>query len=106
VIANLRGTGGSKGTNGMFDARETEPLQKPVEFVGYPELTLDAAISATDTAWIVTLQDVMTEGRALDVTAGWLRAVLHDGRLPKPVPAGERIRYEIPLICNAQHFGT
>jgi predicted acyl esterase len=85
---------------------ETEPLPEPIEFVGYPELTLDAAISAIDTAWIVTLQDVMPDGTTQDVTAGWLRAALHEGNPPKALPAGDSIRYKIPLICNAQHFGV
>ncbi len=69
---------------------ETEPLPEPIEFVGSPELTLDAAISAIDTTWIVTLQDVMPDDTTQDVTASWLCAMLHEDAI---LPVSETVMW-------------
>jgi hypothetical protein len=37
---------------------------------------VQASSTATDTAWILTLQDIHADGTAVNVTAGWLRAGL------------------------------
>ena len=52
------------------------PLEQALDVVGDIELNLQASSTATDTAWIVTLQDVAPDGTVVDVTAGWLRASL------------------------------
>lgn len=97
---------------------ETGDLVEDVDVVGDSELLLDAAISATDTAWIVTLQDVSPDGSVEDVTAGWLRACMkavdeqasRPGRpvLPSTAPTvvvpHELTSYRIPLVSTARRF--
>ncbi|MEU6582196.1 CocE/NonD family hydrolase [Nocardia sp. NPDC046763] len=96
----------------------SDPLPEDIEMVGHPELRLTATSSATDTAWILLLQDVGPDGKATDVTQGWLRAGMRHvdegaseaGRpvLPArawiPVPVGEPVDYRIPLVANARLF--
>lgn len=97
---------------------ETSTLTAPIDVVGDAELELEAAISATDTSWIVTLQDVAPDGSVVDITAGWLRASLRQlddeasrpGRpvLPCDDPVAvnplERTSYRIPLVSTARRF--
>ncbi|GAA3611544.1 CocE/NonD family hydrolase [Microlunatus ginsengisoli] len=94
---------------------QTEPARQPLDVVGDIELELDATITALDTDWIVLLDDLAPEGRAVNVTAGWLRAQLRtvdeeSSRIGRPVlpcrepltvPVGRRVRYRIPLTPNA-----
>ena len=49
-----------------------------LDVVGDIEVQLDAISTASDTAWIVFLQDVATDGTVTDVTAGYLRAGLRE----------------------------
>ncbi|MDB5701473.1 MAG: peptidase [Sphingomonadales bacterium] len=109
-------------------ASETDPpaylvwtsatLQADLEILGELELQLDATSTASDTAWIATLQDVDPAGEVTDVTAGYLRASLRSVddatsrtgapallcRDFQPVPIGEMVRYRIPLAVNARCF--
>ncbi|WP_306307074.1 CocE/NonD family hydrolase C-terminal non-catalytic domain-containing protein [Nocardia abscessus] len=96
----------------------SDPLPDDIDMVGHPELRLTATSSATDTAWILLLQDVGPDGKATDITQGWLRASMRHvdedasrtGRpvLPMqarvPVPPGEPVDYRIPLVANARRF--
>jgi uncharacterized protein len=96
----------------------TEPLAQDLDMVGDIELRLDASATASDTAWIVTLQDVDADGNAEPVTAGYLRASLREVdeatsrpgapvlpcRHPQVVPIGEVVSYRVPLVCNARRF--
>lgn len=96
------------------------PLDAALDVVGDIELHLVAAATATDTAWIVTLQDVAPDGSVEDVTAGWLRASLREVdesasrrgapvlpcRTPLAVPVGEELTYRIPLVPNARRFNV
>ncbi|MFI2478785.1 CocE/NonD family hydrolase [Nocardia xishanensis] len=96
----------------------SDPLLEDVDMVGHPELQLTATSSATDTAWILLLQDVGPDGTAVDITQGWLRAGMRQVdeqasetgrpvlpmREPLPVPPGEPVDYRIPLIANARRF--
>jgi len=89
-----------------------------IDIVGEIELQLVASATASDTAWIVTLQDVAPDGAVTDVTAGWLRAGLRatDDTADQPgapllpcrtataVPIGELLEYRIPLVPNARRF--
>jgi predicted acyl esterase len=73
-----------------------------------------------DTAWMVTLQDVASDGTVTDVTAGWLRAILCEVdeaasrpgapvlrcRSAQAVPIGEDVDYQIPLVSNARRFNA
>jgi predicted acyl esterase len=81
-------------------------------------LRLHAASSATDTDWIVKLQDVAHSGAARNLTQGWLRASHraldpvrgksyrpehpHD-RAEALVP-GERYWFEIAILPTAHRF--
>ncbi len=86
--------------------------------IGEIELQLDAITTGIDTAWIAVLQEIDSEGKIIDVTAGFLRAGLreidesqsHIGApvLPcrnfKAIPVGEKVQYRIPLVPNARRF--
>jgi predicted acyl esterase len=94
------------------------PLVHDLDVVGDIELQLEAVSTASDTAWIVVLQDVDPTGRVTDVTAGYLRAGLREvdeakSRMGAPevpcrtfqaVPINERVCYRIPLVANARRF--
>jgi uncharacterized protein len=94
------------------------PLEHDVDVTGDAEIELDAICTAPDTAWIVLLQDIDPSGHAQNVTAGFLRASLreiderqsHAGSPVLPckrfeaVPAGESVRYRIPLVVTARRF--
>lgn len=97
---------------------DSRPLPAAVEMAGAAELMLEAAITAIDMSWIVTLQDAGPDGAAVDVTAGWLRAALRavDEAASKPgspvhpydrfeaVTPGEQVSYHIGLVDNARRF--
>jgi predicted acyl esterase len=99
-----------------FLAWTTDPLEHAWDIVGNMELMLDAASTAIDTAWIVTLQDVDPDGSVVDITAGFLRAALRavdeeESSVGAPVlpcrqweavPLGEVVSYRIPLVPNAR----
>ncbi|WP_445169950.1 CocE/NonD family hydrolase [Mycolicibacterium sp. Dal123E01] len=96
----------------------SEPLTEAIDVVGDVELRLLASATAADTAWIVTLSDVVPDGSTEPVTAGWLRASLREVdeaasrpgtpvlpcRRPMTVPIGEDVEYRIPLVANARQF--
>ena len=94
----------------------SQPFAETGDVVGEIELVLDAVTTASDTGWIVTLQDVDPTGTVTAITAGWLRASLRQvdentSRIGRPVlpcrhptaiPVGEPVRYRIPLVPNAR----
>ena len=96
----------------------SEKLDRDLDVVGSIELVLDATATAGDTAFIAVLQDVDPSGKAIDVTAGYLRASLRDVdeaasspgtpvlpcRAFQAVPIGQLVRYRIPLVVNARRF--
>jgi predicted acyl esterase len=96
------------------------PLPADLDIVGDIELRLVAAVTAIDTAWIVTLSDVAPDGTTTPVTAGWLRASLREVdeavsrpgapvlpcRMPRAVPVSEDVTYRIPLVPNARRFAA
>lgn len=92
-------------------------LDHDVDVVGYAELELDAATTAPDVAWIVTLQDLAPDGTATDVTTGWLRSTrsnlseasqpgqpVVDDRKLRQIAPHEVHRYRIPFVANARRF--
>ncbi len=99
---------------------DSAPLAADTDVVGEIELRLRASSTATDTAWIVTLQDVAPDDTVVDVTAGYLRATMRSVdeensrpgapvlpcRRPEPVPIGEPVEYRIPLVPNARRFAA
>ncbi len=96
------------------------PLTGAIDIVGDVELRLVASATASDTAWIATLEHVAADGTTSEVTAGWLRASLRevdeaasrDGapvlpcRTFAPVPIGGDVEYRIPLVANARRFAA
>ena len=54
----------------------TAPLAHDIDIIGPIELRLDAACTAPDTAFVAFLQDVSDDGKAINITAGYLRAGL------------------------------
>ncbi|MFC5139103.1 CocE/NonD family hydrolase [Actinomycetospora rhizophila] len=98
----------------------TTPLSEDLDVLGHGELALTAASTATDTGWIVLLEDLAPDGTATPVTQGWLRAALREvdeaasapGRpiLPvrraAPIPIGEPVDYRIPLVPTARRFAA
>jgi putative CocE/NonD family hydrolase len=96
----------------------TPPLTHDIDIIGPIELRLDAACTAPDTAFIAFLQDVSDDGKATNITAGYLRAGLRrvdkeQSRQTKPVlpcnifeavPIGQKVTYHIPLVPNARRF--
>ena len=98
----------------------SEPLAQDLDMIGDMELHLDATVTASDVAWIVTLFDVSPDGTADPVTAGYLRGSLRTvdeaaSRAGAPVlpcttaeaiPVGELVHYRIPLVPNARRFAA
>lgn len=96
----------------------SDPLDTDLDLVGDGELILLAAATAADTASIATLQDVGSDDKAVDITAGWLRAGLRavdqSGSRPgepvlpcrtfAPVPIGEVVERR-PARGRASHHG-
>jgi len=96
----------------------TESLPHDLDLIGPIELRLDAVCTAPDTAFIAVLQDVDEQGNTTSITAGYLRAGLRGideaGSKPgapvlpcnifEPVPVGEKVHYQIPLVPNARRF--
>lgn len=99
---------------------DSPPLDQDLDVVGDAEVLLDAAITASETSWIVTLQDVAPDGAVTDVTAGWLRASLREvadeasrpghpvipAVTPVAVPPNDVVGYRIPLVSTARRFAT
>jgi putative CocE/NonD family hydrolase len=86
---------------------ETAPLEHDVILAGSVKLTLDAAISGGDTAFIVALQDVAPEGAIQEVTAGWRRAAVNEELTAfEWVPANEPRTYRMHLVDNARRFAA
>jgi uncharacterized protein len=95
-------------------------LAEDLDIVGHAELALTATTSATDTGWIVLLEDLAGDGTATPVTQGWLRAALREVdeeastpgrpvlplRRPVPVTPGEPVEYRIPLVATARRFAA
>jgi predicted acyl esterase len=96
----------------------TPPLPHDLDLTGPIERQLDAACTAPDTAFIAVLQDMDENGKAINVTSGYLRAGLRavdeaasklgapvlTCRAFKAVPIGKIVNYRIPLVQNARRF--
>ena len=83
----------------------TAPLDEDLVLAGTVEVTLDAASSAGDTAFILALQDVAADDTSVNITAGWRRAAISDDfSALREVPSGVERRYGIPLVDNARRF--
>jgi predicted acyl esterase len=90
-------------------AWETEPLEADLDIVGEAEVVLEARMSALETNFLVTLQDIDRNGNSEDVTAGWMRSSLASEK--EVPPAGRYVGREgpsttirIPLVQVARRF--
>jgi putative CocE/NonD family hydrolase len=63
---------------------QSEPLREALEVTGYPEVELFAASSAPDTDFFVRLIDVASDGRAIDVASGMVRARYRESLMHRP----------------------
>jgi putative CocE/NonD family hydrolase len=94
----------------------TEPLQKALELTGPLALYLQASSTATDTDWLVFVADEAPDGKARELSKGWLRAS-HRGIDParstpakpyhphlavEPLEAGAVYEFAIEIwpVCN------
>jgi uncharacterized protein len=83
----------------------TAPLGEDLVLAGPVQVTLDAASSAGDTAFILALQDVAENNTSVNITAGWRRAAIsEDFSALREIPSGVECRYRIPLVDNARRF--
>lgn len=101
-------------------AWETQPFDADLAFAGNIELTLEAKVTALDTAWIAVLYDLPPDGEPEGITAGWLRATLSavdekksvlgapvlECRTPVALPVGQQATYRIPMVPNARHLAA
>ena len=97
---------------------DSAPLAQAVEVIGPLVLSLVAESSATDTDWIIKLQDVAADGSARNLTQGWLRAshrALDPARSTPSRPEhphdraealvpGEKTTFEIAILPTAHRF--
>ncbi len=97
---------------------DTEPFNSQVDLIGPFKLKLHAASTATDVDWIIKLQIIDNNGKASDLTQGWLRASHRalDAELSKPyLPHHPHTKavlltphkptwFEIAIVPTAQRF--
>ena len=86
------------------------PLAVSTEMTGYPRITFWAALSSTDTDFVVEITDVGTQdesGRqqSLQVTRGYLNAMRYFSRTdPQPLMPGEIYQFELELYPTSYVF--
>jgi sugar lactone lactonase YvrE len=84
---------------------QSPPLEAHVEAIGYPEVTLWAASSCPDTDFFARLIDVAPDGRAIDVTAGMVRARhRHSLERAEFLTPNEPVEFRIRLRPTAHRF--
>jgi hypothetical protein len=87
------------GTNFFYDS---EPLDSPLEIIGFPRVRLRVAADAPLAHWIVRLEDVLPDGRVSLVTGGALNGAQRRSRLqPLALEPGKAEVIELEL-----HFTT
>ncbi len=94
----------------------TEPLERELELTGPLALYLQAASSATDIDWLVSVADESPDGKVRELCKGWLRAShraldtkrstpekpYHPHLAAEPIEPGKVYEYAIEIwpICN------
>lgn len=77
---------------------DTSDLEEPLTLLGVPSVILWAATDGPDTDWSVSLAVVGTDGLAVNLTYGIVRAQYrHSADDPQPLLSGETYEYRIPL---------
>jgi predicted acyl esterase len=105
----------SKTRFGVIEEVDPAIVRRPR--LGGAGAVLEASATGSDTAWILTVQDVGPDGAAHDVTASWLRASMRGvdeerSRPARPVhahqieaiPSGESVSYRVGMIDTARRF--
>jgi uncharacterized protein len=76
----------------------TEPFSDDVTIVGTPHLWLRTSLDADDASFVARLMDYSPDGRAQEITVGYLRASHRDGHdRVAAVPEGEMVDYAVAL---------
>ena len=97
---------------------QTAPLAGDLELTGPMALYLHASIDSDDANWIVALSDVAADGRATEISRGFLKAShreldpersqpwlpFHPHTSAEPVPPGEVLEYAIELSPTSNAF--
>jgi putative CocE/NonD family hydrolase len=83
----------------------SEPVTATLEVTGPVSVNLWAATSAVDTDWIARLVDVYPDGRAINLTAGILRARYRESlEFPKLIERDTVYEYHINLRATSNAF--
>ena len=84
----------------------SEPLMADTKIIGPVEARIFATTSARDTDFVVRLLDVTSEGKALNITEGIVRARFRHGRGADPslVTPGKTYEYTVELLPTATLF--
>lgn len=81
---------------------DTKPLQKKVEIIGIPKVSINASCTAPQATFTARLEDVFPDGRVSLVTGGLLNASQRDSSLkPEYMEPGKKYKLEWPM-----HFTT
>ncbi|MCJ7467248.1 MAG: CocE/NonD family hydrolase [Maribacter sp.] len=64
---------------------DSAPMQKEVEIIGYPEVTLQTSTNAPAANWLVRLSDIAPDGRVTQITGAGFNAT-HYKSAENPVP--------------------
>jgi predicted acyl esterase len=90
----------------------SESLAVATEMTGHPSITFWAALSATDTDFVVEITDVSLDAssgrlQSLQVTRGYLNAMRHFSRSdPEPLVPGRPYRFELELYPTSYVFAA
>lgn len=88
------------------------PLEAPIEMTGYPHISFWAALSGTDTDFVVEITDVSEIGQSrslqsLQVTRGYLNAMrFFSPSNPTPLTPDEPYRFELELYPTSYVFAA
>lgn len=86
---------------------QSQPLTKPIETIGYPEVVLYVSSTGPDTDFFARLIDVAPDGRAIDLTAGMVRVRYGSAQATEEVSflkPGEVRELKIRLRPTAHRF--
>jgi uncharacterized protein len=90
----------------LDDARsltfDSEPLDEPLELLGFPEAALELAVDRPRALVVVRLCDVFPDGTSALVTRGLLNLTHRDGHEhARPLEPGRRYEVRVPLDVTA-----
>jgi len=84
---------------------ESAPLDRDLDVIGHPRVTLFAASSAVDTDFFAKLIDVYPDGKAINICMGVVRARHRDGLDRRDLlTPDEPVRFDIEMMPTANRF--